>query len=298
MNYEVFDSLLDGVVVFDKEGVIRYLNTAASDIVGIPEKRILNKMKFEECFKLKDFPWKEDYLKIQQATPYAEVVLSTKDGEEKIVQVSIQPEEHGSSQNSRWIVFLKNLTLEARLQEKYVREMLRKNQAELAARLDPLTGAFNRRGFDEKYLSMCRKAKENQKVFSLVVFDIDDFKKVNDQYGHLAGDKVLKTLSSHIKNNLLRESDILGRLGGEEFAIILSRCSLENGKSVVERIRQEVENLKIPYEDKTLSVTVSMGLGEFNEGVEDPHEFLKSVDEVAYESKRKGKNCVTVLRSS
>lgn len=143
---------------------------------------------------------------------------------------------------------------------------------------DTLTGLSNRRCFYEKLASEMEVIKKTKSEICLALLDVDDFKNINDEYGHLEGDKVLKQLSSLLQRNV-RAGDIVARWGGEEFAIILPNTTIEGALAVVERIKYAVENY--PFISK---VTISIGLASTRKKIEIDN-FVKMADEVLYKAK-------------
>lgn len=163
------------------------------------------------------------------------------------------------------------------------------------ATLDALTGFYNRRQLDERVKQEVSGAKRQKRSLCAMMIDIDYFKSVNDTYGHAAGDLVLKTVSKVIKNQL-RDYDIAGRYGGEEFLILLPYTKLDEAKNVAERLRAAVEasvvdisNLN-PNKDN-ISVTISIGVAEFAPN-ENETEFIRCADDVLYQAKKTGRNKV------
>lgn len=152
---------------------------------------------------------------------------------------------------------------------------------------DELTGAYNRRFFINKFYEEAERVKRSSRVFSVIIFDIDDFKYINDKFGHIAGDNVLKSMISNI-NNRLRKIDILARWGGEEFVILLPETSIENAYLVANELRQLVSEINIDYID---NFTISLGISEYkiNDEIDD---VIKKADQKMYEAKLSGKNCV------
>ncbi len=131
-------------------------------------------------------------------------------------------------------------------------------------------------------------------MLSLIMLDIDNFKKFNDTYGHLAGDKCIQAISSILKTNIERVSDVAARYGGEEFIIILPGTDENGAKALAERIRRAIEDLAIPHlgSDTEKSVTVSIGIVTiYPANLLSQDEALKLVDEALYCAKEKGRNC-------
>jgi diguanylate cyclase (GGDEF)-like protein len=165
------------------------------------------------------------------------------------------------------------------------------------ATLDALTNLNNRRQFETRLGQEIAIAKRQNNPLCAMMIDIDFFKRVNDTYGHAAGDEVLRTVAGLIKA-ALRESDIPARYGGEEFAILLPYSHLKEAKTVGERIRKAVENHPIPIEIEgekhdPINVTISMGLAEFD-FKESGEELFERADKALYEAKTSGRNRVCI----
>jgi len=152
---------------------------------------------------------------------------------------------------------------------------------------DPLTGIYNRRYFQEKLEEEIERVRRGGGVFSVVMFDIDHFKTINDQFGHQVGDTVLKTLVKIVKDRI-RRIDILARWGGEEFVLLLPNTTLENAKGLAEELRRKIETLWIPRVGK---FTVSFGVTEYRPQ-DDPDTLVFRADAALYEAKREGRNRV------
>lgn len=157
--------------------------------------------------------------------------------------------------------------------------------------VDGLTQIYNKRYFMEVLEREISRSHRYGRELSLIMFDIDHFKNVNDTYGHLAGDHVLKHLASVIKQRIRRE-DIMARYGGEEFAIILPEIDSYNSRQFAEKIRRLVEKTVFKFEDTVIPVTISIGVATSNADTNAPEEFIKIADENLYEAKRRGRNCV------
>jgi len=163
-------------------------------------------------------------------------------------------------------------------------------ELEKLAFYDSLTKLYNRRYFDEIIPKLLKIAKRNHKIISIIMLDIDFFKKVNDNYGHLTGDKILQFLSSKLLS-LTRESDIVIRFGGEEFIILLPNTEIAGAKKLAEKIRKEIENSVVTTEN--IKFTISLGVTEIQMG-EKTNKFLKRVDDSLYEAKNSGRNKVCI----
>jgi diguanylate cyclase (GGDEF)-like protein len=157
--------------------------------------------------------------------------------------------------------------------------------------IDGLTQIFNKRYFLETIEREIARSHRYRREMSLVMFDIDHFKKINDSFGHLAGDYVLKHLAQTVKTRIRRE-DCFARYGGEEFAIVLPEIDGLNAKPFAEKIRQLVEGTEFKFENTNIPVTVSMGVATLDMDSTDPQALIKRADERLYEAKSSGRNCV------
>jgi diguanylate cyclase (GGDEF)-like protein len=155
---------------------------------------------------------------------------------------------------------------------------------------DKLTGAYNRRAFDLLCHETLRDAQRNRSEVSVIMLDVDRFKRVNDRFGHAAGDLVLQNLVQTMSAGV-RASDMLCRWGGEEFLVLLRRCPLEEAAQVAEKLRAQIERSSTDFGGKPIAITVSLGAAQYRPG-EDEDSLLKRVDAALYEAKRKGRNRV------
>jgi len=161
---------------------------------------------------------------------------------------------------------------------------------------DGLTGVFNRRYFDIHVRQMVDKSKETKKPVCIMMFDVDHFKQVNDTYGHLAGDAVLKTLASVLKSSF-RVTDLIARYGGEEFIVLLNNIDLHNSLQVAEKTRSLIEatEFAIPAQVGIIHKTISIGVAEYHQG-DTVEEFISKADKALYEAKETGRNKVVASK--
>jgi diguanylate cyclase (GGDEF)-like protein len=157
------------------------------------------------------------------------------------------------------------------------------------SRTDQLTELNNRGYWEDCLRSEFARFRRTRHVSSLVMFDIDHFKKVNDTYGHQAGDEVIRT-TARILREAIRNTDISGRYGGEEFGIILVNTSVENGMILAERLRKKIEATTVTFEQREIRYTISLGLAEVTEAMKDHTEWLGCSDQALYQAKRSGRN--------
>jgi diguanylate cyclase (GGDEF)-like protein len=170
------------------------------------------------------------------------------------------------------------------------RERVRRSAEDLAraAVTDPLSGLFNRRYFHERLEEELDRARRHNTTVALLMIDIDNFKSINDRFGHLAGDAVIRGIGEILKRSV-RKFDLCTRFGGEEFAIVMPGSGPENSASVAERIRQRIETFRPAEPDLTeLRVTASIGMA-VSQGAS-ARELISRADQALYEAKRTGKN--------
>lgn len=158
---------------------------------------------------------------------------------------------------------------------------------------DPLTDVLNRRYFFEVAGREFARAKRYHEVFSIIIFDLDDFKSVNDTYGHLAGDEALRTISRVCMENI-RAVDIFARYGGEEFVLLLPHTDQARAGESGERLREIIAAAPIVFNQVQFHVTTSLGLCTFEESQPDLDAMLMHADEGLYAAKRGGKNNLAV----
>lgn len=163
-------------------------------------------------------------------------------------------------------------------------------QRETQAIRDGLTHIYNRRFLQEKLILEEARAKRYNRIFSLIILDIDHFKVFNDSFGHPAGDQLLIDLAKILMQSV-REVDFVARYGGEEFAIVLPECSKENAVLVAKRLRKQVEDFPNPHRDR-YNLTVSVGVASFPADGNEKGEVLDKADQAMYQAKREGRNKV------
>ncbi len=154
---------------------------------------------------------------------------------------------------------------------------------------DELTGLFNRRSFDSTFEKEFLRAQRYNNNLTLVIFDIDYFKKVNDTYGHQCGDYILKEVSNAALQTF-RKTDTVFRIGGEEFAVILTETDINQAKIPLERFRKTVETLDLTYQNQKINVTVSLGACRYYENFTNKNEFMEYADKALYQAKNNGRN--------
>ncbi len=163
-------------------------------------------------------------------------------------------------------------------------------ELELLATTDRLTQASNRYAFEIVFTQAFREAERRNRPLTLILYDIDYFKRINDEYGHPAGDAVLKSVAE-VTRKMLREADSLCRWGGEEFLILLQDCDLENGRLIAEELRRTIRDTAVVHSERAISVRISLGVAQWN-NEETRKDLLQRVDEALYRAKKGGRNRV------
>ena len=167
------------------------------------------------------------------------------------------------------------------------------DQLQTKSEKDPLTGAFNKGALHMRGAESFKRAKLLKVPMSIAVFDLDHFKKVNDTYGHSAGDYVLKELAQVIGTKLIRLDDFFARYGGEEFVVVLFGSNLVQGTEIGERFRATIEGHGFEFEGSKLPVTISVGVAAIEPAMSTWEELFSKADAALYASKRSGRNKVT-----
>lgn len=156
---------------------------------------------------------------------------------------------------------------------------------------DGLTQAANKRQLNEAISNEIERSQRHGRPLSLIFFDIDHFKRVNDTHGHLAGDMVLKEIANGILRRI-RRSEVFGRYGGEEFALLLPETDLQGAVHLAEELRTIVQAQRFVYEGRQIPVTISAGVVEWSPAIRTPDDFYREADALLYKAKRSGRNRV------
>ncbi len=167
---------------------------------------------------------------------------------------------------------------------------------EIISKTDGLTGLFNRKTWEEQLEKEFDRLRRYKEESTLIIFDIDHFKQVNDNYGHPAGDEVIREAAG-IAKQCTRKTDIVGRYGGEEYVILLPHTHVDSAKILAERIRKKVENKPAVYDGKSISYTVSLGLCGYSTSLASPTAWIECADQALYQSKEGGRNQYNIYDS-
>jgi len=187
--------------------------------------------------------------------------------------------------------FAKELDKEVKAKTKEL--FLEKKKAESLARTDDLTQLLNRRAFIQEAEYLIKEAKRYEVSLSFMLIDIDHFKKINDTYGHEAGDKVLKDFSQKMLS-LIRETDIVARIGGEEFVMIFPHTDKQMSVYIASKIQKNINEMKVEFQDKVLNITASFGISSLNSQADTVTTLLSQADAALYKAKNNGRNTIEV----
>ncbi len=164
---------------------------------------------------------------------------------------------------------------------------------ELVSR-DGLTEVYNKRKYEEEVQRELARALRHNRPLSLVIFDLDEFKQINDTYGHLCGDFVLKQVAS-LARDLVRPEQMLARVGGDEFVILAPETSAEGAETLASKLRDRIVGLDHRYGDLKISMTCSFGVAELAEGMANPQDLYHAADSALLKAKRSGRNRVAIF---
>lgn len=212
------------------------------------------------------------------------------------IQISSRPSDRKKNDAVIWIGYIIDIT--DRMNMAANLELLNK-KLEALSFSDGLTGVLNRRAFDEALNKEWKHAKRDKGELSLILLDIDYFKRYNDNYGHSAGDNCLKLVSKALSAVIRRETDVVARYGGEEFAILLPETNANEACSLAEECRQSVYRLQLPHEKSEVDsvVTISLGVSTIVPAPDSQVlSLLESADKSLYQAKQSGRNQVVIAK--
>ena len=275
-------------------------NNFAGMVVLGPGKRIIDYNKAAEKFfesiniSLKNCPidqllaHEQELLEIFESEASRDFSLVI-DGEERFFEIDAVQLGDTHDGNTRMLKSIRDVTEERKIQEKL----------KFLATTDTLSGLCNRAEFMDLAQREFVLAQKSNEELALLLMDLDNFKVINDTFGHAAGDEIIREMGSIILNSF-RKSDISGRIGGEEFAVILKNTSLDEAKMAAEKVRKIIARRKVIYGDQEIRLTVSIGVAAIRGGtkdIKDIEDFLKMADDALYKAKAGGRNAVVTLGS-
>ncbi|WP_350310598.1 diguanylate cyclase [Marinobacter sp. SS13-12] len=275
--------LQEGVLMLDVDGVIRYANAAACGFLGLPEG--CEQANFFERVEIEseNHRWEpDDYLRSADADSLYATMRNNR-GRAFDVDLAMLHLHRGSDNHQ--------LTLVIRDDSERRRE---EERLSWEATHDSLTGLLNRRAFNSSLVKCLGDASKKTVSSVLMLIDLDHFKPVNDEGGHLMGDDLLGRLSDLLRASV-RQSDTAARLGGDEFGIILPACGLQRAEEMAESIRRGIESIRIEQDGKSFGVTASIGLTEMSKADSGPREVMARADDGTYAAKARGRNQVVTV---
>ena len=305
---QLIERINSGVLVVDEDCCLLYFNRfmeshsllQASEVIGknlfdvFPEapQRWLQR-KIQSVFVLNtpafsSWEQRQFVFKMRHARP---VTTSSEFMAQNITFIPICSE--GRSEPDKVGIVVEDMTDVFFYQEK-LKETLK--QLEQVSRTDGLTKVWNRRYWEERFRIEFETAQRHEHALSLIMFDLDKFKSVNDVYGHQAGDLVLVEAAALVQN-VLRKGDLLGRYGGEEFGIILPNTSASGAAELAERIRKQFEQHQMTFNEQIINATMSIGICQFDTRFTRFEDMVTRADLSLYQSKRTGRNRVTVYQA-
>ena len=283
----LFENAAEGVFRSDPTGGLIDINPAMAHILGYSSPACILKRESVKSALEAQEGYKQVFAVVAEngGCKQFETQLIRKEGHCIWVEVSAQATRGETGIVSHNDGLLLDITEKKKSQEKLTR----------LAHRDGLTGIYNRRRFTEKLQQEVHRARGSQLPLSLIMIDVDYFKSVNDRFGHGVGDEALKRITAACQK-ALREDDIFGRLGGEEFAVILADVDQCRALQIAERLRENVEKDVLCLDDDVIRTTVSVGLCTLNGSIADSLGLLKSADAALYRAKQGGRNRVCVYR--
>jgi diguanylate cyclase (GGDEF)-like protein/PAS domain S-box-containing protein len=282
----------DGIVVIDKFRNIILTNESAQKMFGYTSAELLgerlntlipDRFCVQHDLMVEEFGTSTTVVK-HMCERSRQIFGKRKDGSEFITSTSII--KIGEKNDAYYAAIVRDISENKRTEE----ELLR-----LAA-TDPLTGAFNRREFTSLAERESMRSNRYNRPLSILMFDVDHFKRLNDTYGHAAGDKALQRFTA-ICCNALRNVDIFGRWGGEEFVALLPETDAEGAAIIAERLRKTVSETVLVYNDHKISFSVSIGVAQYRDGETSIEIPLGRADTAVYDAKKAGRNRISVYRN-
>jgi len=285
----LLQNLDQGVIVKDKDLNVVYWNKAFFQLLNLPEDLIKPIIKYEDLVRYKaesgeygpEDPEHYIHSHIKEAMEFKPYHYERQSPDGNTLEVTGKP-LHLDGQNLGFITTFVDIS-----EHKRMSQSLRK-----LANTDDLTGLNSRRYFTQLLNTEIRRSQRSGHPLSLLHMDLDHFKRVNDTHGHAVGDDTLKAFATATRK-VLRDIDIIGRMGGEEFAVMLPNTDHAGALILAERIRHEIEMIELSFDDKKIHLTASIGLAMFDTLNEDDLDnFMKRADKALYRAKHQGRNRV------
>jgi diguanylate cyclase (GGDEF)-like protein/PAS domain S-box-containing protein len=283
--WETLDSLGEGIVTTDVNGRIDYMNRAGEQIVGVQAVDALGKT-LPDIITLVDEsdrrslgdPVRQCLNTQARVTVGRRGLMISRDGrDERSVELTVTPLKGQKSELSGAVIVVRDVS--------ELRGITK--QMSYQASHDALTGLVNRREFERRLEESLEAAHANTARHVLAYLDLDRFKVVNDTCGHMAGDSMLREVASLIKETV-RDSDTVGRLGGDEFGLLLVGCPLEKARQIADDVVRKIGDYRFVWKDKIFNIGVSVGLIEISRESGAPEELMSAADSACYVAKKQG----------
>ena len=298
----ILNSIYDSVIVTDSNGVIISVNPSAEKLLDANKKSLTN-MQIEDAFKLiseetqKEVSLLESIKNNNQNIPNRELILIANE-KRKHIEIYLAPinikhqhiqlaVNHHANKLKGCAITIRDVSQSYKLKE----------QLSYQASHDYLTGLINRRDFENQLVNTLNSKEISNSHHILLFIDLDHFKVVNDTSGHVAGDQILKSASKILEKSL-RKNDLLSRIGGDEFGVLLTNCNGEKGFEIAENLRKAIDNFNFKWGDNHYNLSASIGLTSIDEKTVSMEDAMREADIACYEAKDSGKNNVFVYKGS
>ncbi|WP_268406381.1 sensor domain-containing diguanylate cyclase [Alteromonas sp. a30] len=300
LKHDLLGSIEVGILILDRKFHVQLWNQFMENHSGLTPNAVRDKCLFD-LFEEIDRDWftkkcdpvfalRSPAFIIWEQRPYVFKFNAyrpiTSQSPHMYQNVTIFPLTSLSGEVEQICVVIYDVTLEAVSKQRFLSV---NTQLQKMSRTDGLTGLYNRFYWEEMCELEFKRAKRTEQFSSLIILDIDHFKNINDTYGHPAGDLVIKTMAKIIKT-AIRETDVAGRYGGEEYTIILPNTEAKSAKMVAERIRRLTEAFPVEYEGIEINFTISLGISMLDMSYDNYTTWIERADKGLYEAKERGRN--------
>jgi len=295
---QVFDAINIGIVILDREMKVKKWNRWMEIHSGIDSDKIVDSLIYDYYPDLETTKFKRNCKSVfsfgnfcffsqkvhNYLFPFKSSGYLDSDFEYMQQNCAMGPLRNENNEIEYIFMYVQDVTEVAIYEHKLVEMNVK----------DGLTGIYNRRYLESKLKEEFSRHKRYTRSFSFIMFDIDHFKHVNDEYGHQCGDYILQSVCSRV-TSIIRNIDIFARYGGEEFCCMLPETALEGAVQVAERFRKAIEEQENKYNDFNIKVTISLGVSELREEISSPDILMKKADDALYRAKNEGRNRVVPM---
>lgn len=284
------DSIGEAVLTTDSQGYLQYLNPVAERLTGWTQEEAVGKRYRKILNVINEKTRKPDFNSVtlclrenRVITLSDDNILINRQGDEMAIQESVSPIRDAGGNVLGVVIVFHDVSEQRRIAE----------ELSYRATHDTLTGLPNRSEFEKSLKRFVNNNREQEQVNALMFIDLDQFKLINDYCGHSAGDCLLKEVAQ-IMRSCVRSSDMVARIGGDEFAILLSKCDTEKSMKIAKKICKSLGDYRFQHDDKSFKVAASIGLVMVNNNWESETKLLQAADSACMRAKRAGKNRVHI----